>query len=189
MTRTDELSDYVCRLAAGDSAVLELLYDATNRAVYSLALRILQHPADAEEVTLDVYSQVWRQASRYDRARGDVIGWLLNMTRSRAIDRIRSHGARRVDHGLELMDAIADEAASPEESSALSQRARRVREALGRLSEEQRLVVELAYFEGLSHSEIAERTQLPLGTAKSRLRLAMAHLREWLEPVVGGRLA
>jgi RNA polymerase sigma-70 factor (ECF subfamily) len=183
----EDLRDLVCRLAQGDQTALSTLYDATSRPVYSLALRILGHSADAEEVTLDVFSQAWRQACRYDAGRGDVIAWLLNLTRSRAIDRIRSRKtAWRNERGSDSMAELADSKDSPEESTALAQRAGRVRAALANLPAEQRTVIELAYFEGLSHAEIAEKTRLPLGTAKSRIRLALSRLRESLGPLTAG---
>lgn len=181
-----ELAGLIRRSAAGDQTALAALYDATNRMVYGLAVRILGDPADAEEVTLDVYTQAWRQASRYDADRGDAVTWLLTLTHSRAIDRLRSRsGPRRREQTLEENAEFVDASVDPETASTVSQRAAFVREAVATLSDEQREVIELAYFEGLTHVEIAERIGQPLGTAKSRIRLGMAKLRKVLAPREG----
>ena len=169
------------RISSGDAAALSELYDQSSRFVYGICLRVLRNPADAEEVTLDVYSQAWRQAARFDGDRGEPLAWLLMLARSRAIDRLRSRGGvRRNEENLEQASGLAAEGASPEESSSLAQRASTVRAALLRLPAEQREVIELAYFEGLTHTEIAERLAQPLGTAKSRIRLGLQHLRQVL---------
>lgn len=176
-----EYRDLLARVAAGDAAALGTLYDRTNRLVYGLALRILGETADAEEVTLDVYTQVWKQADRFDPARGEAVTWLLTLTHSRAIDRLRSRsGSRRREQELDEGAAFAAEGPDPEAATELGQRARSVRCALALLSPEQRQVIELAYFEGLTHVEIAERIGQPLGTTKSRIRLGMAKLRDTL---------
>jgi RNA polymerase sigma-70 factor (ECF subfamily) len=175
------------RLAEGDQSALSSLYDATSRLVHGLALRILGDPADAEEVTLDVFTQAWRQVARYDAARGDAVTWLLTLTRSRAIDRLRSRaGTKKREQAIETAAELPADDPDPESRSAFAERARRVRRALAVLSPEQRQVIELAYFEGLTHVEIAERIQQPLGTAKSRIRLAMVKLRDALAPLDEG---
>jgi RNA polymerase sigma-70 factor (ECF subfamily) len=158
------------------------LYDESNRFVYGLALRIIKDPGAAEEVSHDVYLQVWRQADRYQEARGDVFSWLFTLTRSRAIDRLRSAGMarRKLDAPLEAARSLASEAGGPDEDLALSDRRRVVRAALMKLSPEQREVISIAYFQGLSHSEIAERLDLPLGTVKTRIRQGMITLRATL---------
>jgi RNA polymerase sigma-70 factor (ECF subfamily) len=181
------LASLVRRLADGDNLALSSLYDATSRAVYGLILRILGNPADAEEVTLDVYTQAWRQAARYDVLRGDPLTWLLTLAHSRAIDRLRSRaGSKRREQELDSVAEFPAPDADPETASATSQQAVLVRRALARLSPEQRQVIELAYFEGLTHVEIAERIRQPLGTAKSRIRLGLAKLREALSPLAEG---
>ncbi len=175
------------RMACGDQSALSELYDATSRFVYGLCMRILSDAADAEEVTLDVYSQAWRQASRYDQTRGVPTTWLLTLAHSRSIDRLRSRGGRTArEEGLDAVAELPALSADPESSSSLSQRASFVRRALSRLSPEQREVLELAYFEGLTHVEIADRIRLPLGTAKSRIRLGLARLRQSLAPIQEG---
>ena len=174
------------RAARGEEAALAGLYDGTVAVVHGLVLRILRDPALAEEVTGDVYLQVWHQAVRYDPTRGAPLSWLLTVARSRAIDRLRSARAE-AERAAPLRDAldVASEDAGPEESSSLQERRRLVRAALATLAPEQRAALELAYFGGLSHSEIARRLGEPLGTVKTRIRLAMTKVRQLLAPAVG----
>lgn len=170
--------DVVRRLAAGDSNALADLYDAHATEVYSLALRITRVPSDAEDVTQDVFSQAWQQAARFDAARGNLPAWLLMMTRSRSLDCLR-RARRRPTAVLEpfAADAIPDGAPGVDVVVATNQDASRTRAALAALPDDQRRPVEMAYFEGLTHSEIAARTSVPLGTVKTRIRSAMQHLR------------
>jgi RNA polymerase sigma-70 factor (ECF subfamily) len=171
----------IARCAQGDQSALALLYDATAAHVNGLALRILADREMAEEVTGDVYLQVWRSARTYDAERGTPLAWLLTLARSRAIDRLRAcAGDRRQTAPLELgLDAESPEP-GPEEGSSLAQRGRFVRTALSHLGTEQREAIELAFFSGLSHSEIADTLGTPLGTVKTRIRLGMGRLRELL---------
>jgi RNA polymerase sigma-70 factor (ECF subfamily) len=170
------------RVAEGDQSAVGELYDATSRLVYGLALRILSDAGAAEEVTIDVFAQVWRQAASYDPRRGTPSAWLLTLARSRAIDRLRSGAQeRRRAEPLEVVEATQPSSGeSPEESAAEAERRALVRSALDALPREQREVIELAYFGGLSHSEIAARLDQPLGTVKTRIRLAMGRLRDSL---------
>jgi RNA polymerase sigma-70 factor (ECF subfamily) len=174
-------------VADGDQQALAALYDATSRTVYGLLLRILSDAAAAEEVLLDVYTQAWRQAGSYNDGRGTPMAWLTTIARSRAIDRLRRGRAERQQ--TEPLDAAAQAAtgaASVEDDvSAIETRAF-VRAALDSLAPEQREVIELAYYGGMSHSEIAAARGLPLGTVKTRTRLGMLRLREMLKPVYGG---
>jgi RNA polymerase sigma-70 factor (ECF subfamily) len=183
VSRHEHLATLIHSLAAGDQQAMNALYDATNRLVYGLTLRILSDPAVAEEVLLDVYMQVWRQASSYDEGRGGPLAWLTTMARSRAIDRLRSGRQRQQrEESLEL----AGDQSSPaniEEEVAASEMSRKVRGALELLSPEQREVIELAYYGGMSHSEIAAKLGQPLGTVKTRTRLGMMKLREMLKGV------
>ena len=172
------------RMGRGDDAALAELYDRHARPVYSLALRILQDAADAEDVVQEVFTQAWRQASRYDPSRGAPAAWLLTMARSRAIDRLR---ARRVrPDGLGLPDNLRDIPDPPDKSTPAdaqlvsAEQVERVRKALSALPLLQRVALELAYYEGLTHAEIAERLEQPLGTVKTRIRLAMLKLRDVL---------
>ena len=184
--RDQDLVSLVESVAAGDQSALATLYDATNRFIYSLILRVLGDMGSAEEVLIDVYTQLWRQAASYDANRGAPLAWMATIARSRAIDRLRS--GWQDQHRKESLDVLGDapaNAASPEESAAASERQRFVREALNLLTPEQRRVIELAYYSGLSHSEIAEKLNQPLGTVKTRTRLGMMKLREALAPLLG----
>jgi len=184
--RDQDLVSLVERVATGDQSALAALYDATNRLIYSLVLRVLGDMSSAEEVLIDVYTQVWRQAASYDANRGAPLAWMATIARSRAIDRLRSgwQDQRRKEPLDVLGDAPAN-TASPEESAAASELQKLVREALNVLTPEQRQVIELAYYSGLSHSEIAEKLSQPLGTVKTRTRLGMMKLREALAPLLG----
>jgi RNA polymerase sigma-70 factor (ECF subfamily) len=171
------------QIAQGDQQALGTFYDATSALVYGLALRVLGDMATAEEVTLDVYTQVWRQATSYSPKRGTPAAWLFMLTRSRAIDRLRS-GAQE-QRRFASFDAETPTAVStPEESSVVAERRRFVQEAFAALVPEQREVIELVYFSGLSHREIAPKLGLPLGTVKTRIRLGMMKLRDLLQPLV-----
>ena len=171
------------RLAAGDISVVGSLYDRHARAVFSLAVRVLGNPADAEEIVQDVFSQVWSQAARFDAARGTFAAWVLMMTRSRAIDRLRARRAGAAALATEPVRDPADPIPSQEASVITGEDADRVRGALQDLNASQRTAIELAYYEGLSQSEIAERLQEPLGTVKTRIRSGLLKLRAALQGV------
>jgi RNA polymerase sigma-70 factor, ECF subfamily len=180
-----DLKALLAGAAAGDQDAFARLYDATSAAVYGLALRILRNPAEAEEVALDVFLQAWRDAARYDPSRGSALSWLLVLARSRAIDRLRARGpVRRAETALDEERDVADDARGPGEVSWIAQQGAIVRRALRELPAEQRLALELAYYGGLTHVEIAEQLSLPIGTTKSRIRLGMMKLRETLAPVL-----
>jgi RNA polymerase sigma-70 factor (ECF subfamily) len=184
--RDQDLVSLVELVATGDQSALATLYDATNRLIYSLILRVLSDVSSAEEVLVDVYTQVWRQAASYDANRGAPLAWMATIARSRAIDRLRSGWQdQRRKEPLEVLGDAPANAASPEETTAAAERQRFVREALNLLTPEQREVIELAYYSGLSHSEIAEKLKQPLGTVKTRTRLGMMKLREALAPLLG----
>ena len=168
----------VGRMAQGDQSALAALYDATATTVHALVGRIVKDDGIAEEVTVDVYFQVWNQADRYDAGRGTPLTWLLAIARSRAIDRLRVGVARRtahepIEHGLRVPCGRP----GLEDDYAVAQRRRRVQAALAALPVDQRQAVELAYYDGLSHVEIAERLGDPLGTVKTRIRLGMHKMR------------
>jgi len=185
-SRDQELTALVGQVAAGDQSALATLYDTTNRLVYGLVLRVLRDASTAEEVLLDVYTQVWRQAASYDTGRGTPLAWLTTIARSRAIDRLRSGWQdQQRKEPLESLGEAPASAASPEDLTVASERQRFVRTALETLSPEQREVIELAYYSGLSHSEIAAKLNQPLGTVKTRTRLGMMKLREALAPMLG----
>jgi RNA polymerase sigma-70 factor (ECF subfamily) len=172
--------DAVRRMAGGDGEALSQLYDRHARAVYSLALRVLGDGPEAEEVTQDVFAQAWRQAARYDTSRGAVVAWLLMMSRSRAIDRLRSRrGLPPVSGDAELtLGLLPDRSEGPERAALSAERASRVRQGLDALPLVQRIAIELAFFEGLTHVEIAERLEVPLGTIKTRIRLGLMKLKD-----------
>ena len=173
--------------AAGDQQALAALYDATNRAVYGLLLRILGDAGAAEEVLLDVFTQVWRQAAGYSAERGSPMAWLTTIARSRAIDRLRrTRQERERTEPLDAAAQVAGRGASVEQDVLERERGAAVRAALEALPPEQREVIELAYFGGLSHSEIAAARGLPLGTVKTRTRLGLARLRESLKSAYEG---
>jgi RNA polymerase sigma-70 factor (ECF subfamily) len=183
--RDQEWITLIRQIAVGDQAALATLYDTTNRLVYGLILRVLGDTSTAEEVLLDVYTQVWRQATNYDTQRGTPLAWLTTIARSRAIDRLRSGWQdQQRKESLETLGDAPTSAASPEEMTVASERQRFVRAALDSLSPEQREVIELAYYSGLSHSEIAAKLNQPLGTVKTRTRLGMIKLREALAPML-----
>jgi RNA polymerase sigma-70 factor (ECF subfamily) len=183
----DRTADHDCveRMAGGSADALAELYDRHTRPVYSLALRILQDQGEAEDIVQEVFSQAWRQASRYDRSRGNVGAWLLTLARSRAIDRLRARRARP-DHSAEAVALIdfADRAAPADLRLVSAEQMARVRAALDALPMLQRVAVELAYYEGLTHAEIAARLEQPLGTVKTRIRMALIKLRESLAGTV-----
>lgn len=167
------------RLADGDQDALGELYDRHARSVYALALRILQDPADAEDIVQEVFAQAWKQATRYDVTRGAVGAWLLTVARSRAIDRLRARRARPDRAGLEHAPThLVDPLAAPDSQLASSEQVRVVRAALAALPLLQRVALELAYYEGLTHTEIAEQLEQPLGTVKTRIRQALLKLRD-----------
>lgn len=174
-----ERLELIRRIASGDQHALGELYDCAARQVYGLALRVLSDASAAEEVALEVFTQVWRTAASYDVRRGTPSAWLLTMARSRAIDRLRSGAQeRRRAEPIESVERSAVSASpGPEEAAEQAERSRVVCGALAELPVEQRQVIELAYFGGLSHSEIASELGLPLGTVKTRIRLAMERLR------------
>ena len=181
-TDVDDRED-LRRLAAGDGDAAARLYDRHARAVYSLALRIVNDEGDAEDVVQEVFAQAWRQAARYDASRGVVAAWLLMMARSRAIDKLRSARARPDSRGVDDPRAIDDMPAVVRDAPSRiidAENARLAQRALAELPLLQRLVIELAYYEGLTQREIADRLEQPLGTVKSRLRLGLLKLRDAL---------
>ncbi len=174
-------ADYVRRSAAGDQGALAALYDETSRLVYATAVRILTDPADADEVTLDVYSQVWRGAAGYTERRGSVVAWLVMLARSRAIDRVRTRSTRsRREEPLANQVEVCSSEPGPEQEMEAGRQRRRVRAALETLPREQREALELGFFSGLTHTELAVRLDQPLGTVKTRIRQGMIKLREIL---------
>ncbi|MBI3681512.1 MAG: sigma-70 family RNA polymerase sigma factor [Acidobacteria bacterium] len=176
-----EWAKCIREIAEGDALALARLYDRSSSLIYGLTLRMLGNAEDAEEVTLDVYAQVWRSARSFDADRGTPSAWLVMLARSRALDRLRAQAQRRSrERAVEAPPNVPDRAVLPDESTALDEQRRRVQAALAVLSAEQRALIEMAFFAGFSHSELASRTGLPLGTVKTRIRMGMIKLRELL---------
>jgi RNA polymerase sigma-70 factor (ECF subfamily) len=175
--------ELVRRMAAGDEAALGDLYDRFTPLLHSVVLRIVGDADDAEEVVEETFWQAWRQASRYEESRGGISTWLVMMGRSRALDRVRSRRRFREETFDELPESnVVVEQENPDPlRSALDADVRRiVAAAVAKLPPEQRQTVELAYFRGMSQTEIAEMTGQPLGTVKTRARLALNKLRDAL---------
>jgi len=167
----------IARVADGDVRAFEALYDRYRSRAFGLALRLTRHPSVAEEVTQDAFVNLWRNASDYDPARGNFGSWLLTLVRNRAIDSLRS--GRRRERDVEL-DSAAERIEAPgrtDDEVARRAESRDVRRLLKELPAEQREVIELAYFGGMSQSEIAARVGIPMGTVKGRSRLALEKLR------------
>lgn len=171
------------RLLQKDVNAFEQLYDRHSHLVYSLVLRILRQASTAEEVVQDVFLQLWRNASRYDAARGPVLPWLLTLARNRALDHLRLKGERqrRREDQTEELPQVAIAAPNYEKAIDEKRRAEQVRQLMTSLNPHQKKAIELAYFEGLSHSEIAEKLSEPLGTVKSWIRNGLLRLKEGLQ--------
>ena len=177
-SKVDEIS-LISRIAEMDQTALSLLYDRYSRVIYTIAYKILNSSEESEEIVLDVFTQVWRIAKNYNFQKGRVDTWLFMLTRSRALDRLRSHArfdkAVAASEDLLKMHSHVD---SPEADVLMQERSSYIKACLAELPDEQRLALELAYFGGLSHSEIAAKTGLSLGTVKTRIRLGLKKLRE-----------
>ncbi|GGR63923.1 ECF RNA polymerase sigma factor SigK [Nocardioides luteus] len=177
-TGSPGLAGLLRRIARGDEAAFAALYDQTAARVHGLVLRVVRDPAQAEEVTQEAFLQVWRQASRYDENLGSAHSWLLTLAHRRAVDRVRSaESASRNDtayHGTTHAPAH-DTTAEAAESSL---EARRVHAALETLTAAQREALQLAYFGGYTHTEVAAMLDLPVGTAKTRIRDGLIRLRD-----------
>ena len=165
-----------------DVSAFEQLYQRHSRVVYSLVLRILQQASTAEEVVQDVFLQLWRNATRYDAARGPFLPWLLTLARNRALDQLRLKGERQ-RRREDQTDELPTVSATPDYESTLDEKRQteRVRTLMSSLNPRQRRAIELAYFEGLSHTEIAETLKEPLGTVKSWIRNGLLRLKEGLQ--------
>lgn len=177
--------ELVERIRQGEQAALDLLYKRYSSPVYSLVWKILQNAEEAEDVALDVFWQVWRQADRYDPARGAPPAWIFTLARSRAIDRLRARN-RREDRNISIDDPAVhidplDENAAPDQIVSFRQSRDAVRAAMTKLSDVQREAVELAFLKGLTHVEIAEKLGQPLGTVKTRIRQGLIRLRKHLD--------
>jgi RNA polymerase sigma-70 factor (ECF subfamily) len=183
LAESEQERDVVCllRIQTGDNRALGELYDRYTPLLYPFVKRILKSGADAEDTLQDVWLQVWRRSATYDPRRGTVAAWLLTVARSRALDRYRSASSRRLaeQRSKELGEAPGP-TADPAGEAVLGETGLRVRDALAQLHPKQRQALEIAYFEGLSQSEVAARLDTPLGTVKSWTRQGLQKLREIL---------
>ena len=166
-------------IALRDEQALASLYDRYRLILFGLLIRILNSREEAEDVLQEVFLQVWRRAADFDERRGRAFTWLITLARSRAIDRLRQLGSRE-RLALSAIDFVGDVASSPVRDALRSEQRQIVAGALAELSEEQRRALTLAYFEGLTQTEIAARLSSPLGTVKTRMRSGMIKLRELL---------
>ncbi len=169
-----------------DDAALDELYDRYHRLVYSIAIHVVGRPEDAEEITLDVFANVWEKADTYRSQRAKVTTWLTRIARNKAIDVLRREEVRPMKHSISWAQVSPEPAAGgnrPEPAAQLAMQKERVREAVASLPEDQQEALALAYFKGYSHSEIARELDIPLGTAKGRIRAGMQKLRALLHDV------
>ena len=173
-----ELAELLKLSGRGDESAFARLYDATAARVFGLAVRVVRDPAQAEEVAQESFLEIWRTSGRFDPARGSAIGWLLTIVHRRAVDRVRSAEAatRRDTTYHEKNQPVAHDATA--EAVQASLEARRVRGALASLTDAQRQAIELAYFGGYTHTEVASMLDLPVGTAKTRIRDGLIRLRD-----------
>jgi len=175
---TPDLADLLRLSGRGDEAAFARLYDAASSRVFGLALRVVRDPAQAEEVAQESFLEIWRTSGRYDPDRGSPLAWLLTITHRKAVDRVRSaEASTRRDTTYHQQNQAVDHDATAEAAQA-SLEAHRVRGALAALTEVQREAVGLAYFGGYTHTEVATMLELPVGTAKTRIRDGLIRLRD-----------
>ena len=167
-------------IAVGDQSALHALYERTHRIVFTLIARITASRETAEELTLDVFHDVWRRAPTYDAAGGSVVGWIMNQARSRAIDRLRFEQRKKRVNPYAENPVPAALASDPREALDQSEQSRLLQSALTGLTPDERQAIEIAYFSELTYAEVAERLGEPLGTIKTRVRSGLAKLRQAL---------
>ena len=166
-------------IAAGDQLALHALYERAHRPVFTLIMRLTANRETAEELTVDVFYDVWRRASRYDAATGTVLGWIMNQARSRAIDRLRFESRKKRSHGGDVR-ALEDMAADPCNVLEMCEQGESLRAALAALTPDERQAIEITFFGGLTYAEAAARLKQPLGTIKTRIRSGLHKLRQTL---------
>ena len=166
-------------ITAGDHLALHALYEQAHRIVFTLIMRITANRETAEELTIDVFHDVWRGASRYDAAKGTVLGWIMNQAHSRAIDRLRFESRKKRSHGGDA-ELEAEAAADPHDVLELREQSEALRAALAALTPDERQAIETTFFAGLTHAEAAARLNEPLGTIKTRIRSGLHKLRDTL---------
>jgi RNA polymerase sigma-70 factor, ECF subfamily len=166
-------------IAAGDHTALHALYERAHRPVFTLLMRITANRETAEEVTIDVFHDVWRRASRYDGANGTVLGWIMNQARWRAIDRLRFERRKKRSNGGDEQ-LLVEPAADPHDVLELREQGESLRAALAVLTPDERQAIEATFFAGLTHAEAAAQLKQPLGTIKTRIRSGLHKLRHSL---------
>ncbi len=174
-----EWAALVQSVAAGDQLALHALYERAHRPVFTLIMRITANRETAEELTVDVFYDVWRRAARYDAANGTVLGWIMNQARSRAIDGLRFDGRKKRSSGAGEQP-IAEVVADPHDVLELREQSESLRAALAALTFDERQAIEMTFFAGFTHAEAAARLNQPLGTIKTRIRSALHKLRHSL---------
>lgn len=179
-----EWATLVQSIAAGDQLALHALYERAHRPVFTLIMRITAHRETAEELTVDVFHDVWRRASHYDAANGTVLGWIMNQARSRAIDRLRFE-SRKKRTQIGDLQPLSDAAPDPQNELELRQEAESMRAALAVLTPDELEAIEITFFGGLTHAEAAMRLKQPLGTIKTRIRSGLHKLRQKLSAEKG----
>ena len=172
------LGSLMQRSSRGDEGAFAELYDATSARAYGLALRVVRNPAHAEEVVQEAYLDAWRTSSRFDPARGSAIGWLLTIVHRKAVDRVRSAEAATARDATYHRESSSVQHDSTLEAAHASLEAQRVRSAVSGLTEVQREAVELAFFGGYTHTQVATMLDVPVGTAKTRIRDGLIRLRD-----------
>ncbi len=174
------LSGLLRQSSRGDEGAFALLYDAVAPRLYGLVLRVVRDPAQSEEVTQEAFLELWRMSSRFDPERGSALGWMMTIAHRKAVDRVRSAAAAgRRDHGYHEANQDVDHDVTAE-AAHTSMDTERVRKALQTLTPAQRSALELAFFGGYTHTEVAAMLDLPLGTAKTRIRDGLIRLRDTL---------
>jgi RNA polymerase sigma-70 factor (ECF subfamily) len=172
--------DLVQRVAGGDELALHALYERTHRLVFTLIVRIVNNRETAEELTVDVFHDVWRRAAKYDAAAGSVVGWIMNQARSRAIDRLRFEQRKKRVNTASDAPLAAGPAADPGRDFDVREQGDRLRDALSALTADERQAIETAFFAELTYQEAATRLNQPLGTIKTRIRSGLGKLRQAL---------
>ena len=176
--------DWTCLLgaiAAGDQRALRALYDRAHRLVFTLVVRITDDRETAEEVTLDVFHDVWRRASAYDSVGGSVLGWIMNQARSRAIDRLRFEQRKKRVNPYPDEPVTTAVPRGPQEACGVAEQGRRLRAALQALTRDERQAIETAFFSEFTHMQVAARLNEPLGTVKTRIRSGLGKLRSAMD--------
>ncbi len=181
--QSQEQARLLAAMAKGDKSALGRLYDSLSRPLYSLAFRIINDNAEAQDIVQDVFLQIWQKASTYDTSRGSVFGWAATLTRNRAIDRVRMRKRRTellAESAPDLQPAPLSGDLDSGASMWIREKATAVRNALGQLAPDQQKAIELAFFSGLTQLQIADKLNEPLGTIKARIRRGLLKLKETL---------